>query len=208
MDEFTRRNLKHYIARLAVNGNDNQTRTMPVETISEAALDIFVDAVLYRMKCISKEAIRTAQHAGRTDVNIQDIFDALWSYREDVITLAESIQQMSMDVNIEPYPIRPTTTQDTRFNDSIGDIPYRADAIVEFHGLNTTWLPPQNPQFFPPFSDSNFLDPTENDQDFHDPSLFLESDVTKQDNIQKYLNCPLVESILQSLKIPDFDESK
>ncbi|EAY15306.1 hypothetical protein TVAG_394500 [Trichomonas vaginalis G3] len=188
MDELTRRFLKSFMVKI-VPSEKSQNKKDSIDTISETVLDIFVDATFYYMKCITKQATNVAEHAGRTEVHAGDVFDALWNYHENVESLCQFIVDFPKvdTIQVSPYPIELSETV------TPGDYPYRADAIVEFAGENQNKLPPHVPQFLPAIAESNFDDITE----FNDPSI----EVTNETFLAKINvgNCPLVDTIIQSL---------
>ena len=201
MDDFTKRFLKHFITKLAdekgrPDGQDsNDAKKEQIESISETMLDIFVDATILHMRRLANEAMKVAEHAGRTDVNVLDIFDALWVYHENCGSLFNFIIDFPKLENISQVPEYPKPAEATS-DESLPTFPYRADALIEFNGLSSAWVPPHVPQFLPSMAESNFVDLTENDTDFN-----VQISDIKQDSQIPVINVnnPLVDSIVKSV---------
>ena len=169
MDDFTRKFLKHFITKLAVVEKNQQeasdSKKDQIDSISETMLDIFVDATLLHMKRLTNETMKVVEHAGRTDANVLDVFDALWVYHENCESIFNFIidfPKMDTVAQVPEYPKPAEANSD----ETLPTFPYRADALVEFNGLTSDWLPPHIPQFLPSMSESSFEDRYENNTDF------------------------------------------
>jgi hypothetical protein len=197
MDNFTRSYLKLFIIKLAsaITGENEEGSKKPdhIDSISETALEIVVDSALYHMKRLANEINKFAEHAGRTEVNVLDVFDGLWVFNENCETICDFIidfPKSDLGVQAGQYPI------DSNANETPGIYPYRADALIEFNGLSDNWVPPHVPQFLPLMEDSKFEDLTENDPDFNVEINDIKTDVPLP---VINVNIPLVNDIVKNV---------
>lgn len=117
-DELTRQVMKFFITRAA--GRQEFT------SISEIGLEIFTDAAIHRLKTYAREVLAMAEHAGRTDPIVTDVFDALWVYRENTPSLQQYVvdnKTFATDLQIIDYPVAASTWASTEVG-----APFRADA--------------------------------------------------------------------------------
>jgi hypothetical protein len=140
-DVFTRHFFRYYIAKIA--GQD-------FTSISEIALEIFVDAAIYRLGKYAREIRSFIEHSGRTEPNGYDVFQILRRYRETMKDLATFIvdRQTPMENLVRDYPI----TQGLKFDalTQQGVFPFRVGPSHQDPSDNTL---PHIPRFLPsPFS--------------------------------------------------------
>ena len=195
MDDFTKSHLKHFVTKLAnAINNENQEDSKKqdqIDSISETSLDILVDAAIYHMKRVANQAMKVAEHAGRTEVNVLDVFDGLWAYNESCESICDFIidfPKCDISIQASEYPIS--------MNENPGQFPYRADALIEFNGLSEKWVPPQVPQFLPSMAEDNFDDLTENDPDFNVPITEIQTDIPLP---VINVNIPVVDNIVKGV---------
>ena len=109
-DPFTEQILKMVIAKVAKQCN--------FSTISETALNIFVDATIFYIQSISSKAGKITTHCGRTDTNGYDFFFALYHNANETPEslshfLNRTTQIPPFEYSIYPYPLPMKTEYNT-----------------------------------------------------------------------------------------------
>lgn len=199
-DDFTRHVMRVMIARLAEGYS--------FTSISEAALEIFVDAVIERLSDYASAAGRTAAHGGRTQSNIYDVLTALARYDESVETLADfqaSSYVPQFEFLVEPYPLprfpKFYSDQVPKTNQQHGPpppppvtLPFRANTtLTHVQVQNGAPLKEKHiPQFFPNFPNPFTYDQTlaRNDQlaDDKEAAMKRDSDQRQMKSALKHIS--------------------
>lgn len=154
-----------------------------ISGLSDSFLDCFVDSVIFYAQTLAKDAVRYADIAGRTEVNGFDVFDALWSYNEDVKSLVNFLtdEEKSVEVSVSSFP---KPHEDMEHRKEMTLLPYRAAADVEFAEIYEDYLPPQNPQFFVPYNNQ------EVNEEFIDAGMKkIEEIANTKPEINNYFKC-------------------
>jgi hypothetical protein len=143
-DEFTRHIFRLILARAA--------QTKEFSSISETALEILIDAVIFRLSAFARTAASITSHCGRTDTNGLDVFAALSRHGETPESLSVYLRKgehiPAFDFLVDPYPLARLPrlfSSPSQQSGTAPAIPFRA---------NTTFVPSQAtskhiPPFFP-----------------------------------------------------------
>jgi hypothetical protein len=198
-DEFTRHFFRYYIAKIA---------SQDFGSISEIALDIFVDAAIYRVTKYAREIRNLIETSGRTEPNGFDVFHVLWRYRETMKDLAGFIvdRQTPMENNVREYPISLGLKFDSP--DHQDTLPFRVGRPR--FDMNSEVSAPHIPRFFPsPFGErglqrDNSLDesalPIRRETDVDRILEVMRMEMAKPPEPSRInIDCPLVESIVKSV---------
>ena len=149
-DEFTRHFFKHFIAKfIAMNEGGG------FSSVSDTALEIFTDAVIYRIQKYAREIRNLVEFSGRTEPNGYDVFNVLWRYRENMTTLASYLidKGQSFEIQVKEYPIQQSSRFYSRYTQSADLLPFRTGAPFIGYDMSATPLP-HIPRFFPsPFGE-------------------------------------------------------
>ena len=157
MDSVTRFILKLYIFKIASQTQMEQD----VSKISETAVDILIDAVLYRISKMAKEIKLFAEQNGRASANGLDVFHVLKRYREDYNTFYYFIlETASYDLEMPlKYPIPPKNIKyyDREVSETY---PFRVEAPMLLN-ISEDFTPlPHIPPYFPqPFQADPLITP-------------------------------------------------
>ena len=207
-DDLTRKFLKEFINK-QITDKINPKKTAPgtnkeitIETISEPALDILLDSIFLAVKRVSIEAMRISEYANRTEVNAYDMIEAFDVFRESIETFAKFEVNNGIQVNqpryVESYPI--IAKIDDNENENML-FPYRTGSIVEFFGTTQSSLPPHIPQYFPAFSDFDFVDVDLMDTDItcFDEKCGVSDAYTTGVSVK--IECALIKDIISSINV-------
>jgi hypothetical protein len=170
-DDFTR----HIVRLIAAN----VAQQKGFASISEAALDVFADAIIQRLTDYAASSASAATRAGRTDVNGIDVFSGLSRYDETPASLAAFLRDADpippFEYLIDPYPLPvlprfyATFAAPPQTNTPIP--PFRANTT--FSGTNAD----RNiPSFFPAFPKQYTYDHTI----VPDPPMHDDPDIVKK----------------------------
>ena len=155
MDEVTRYFIKLYIFK--VIGKLER----PVSLVSETAVDILIDAVIYRISKMAKEIKLLAEQNGRASPNGLDVFQILARYREDYNTFSSFIlESISFDLEVPstyPIPVKSIKYYNREISE---DFPFRVEAPLSYD-LSENSIPlPHIPPYFPqPFQEDPLRTP-------------------------------------------------
>lgn len=189
-DDFTRHIFEIIISKVA--------QAKGFSTISESALNIFVEVVIERLSQYARSAAHLTNHCGRTDTNGFDVFEALSKFNESPETLASFINSMEsippFEFLVEPYPLprlsrfykdNPNQTNQSEWN---AVLPFRANSCIPSYEKSS----PSIPSFFPSMPNKYTYDQTIQPDPVGDDPEMSKKHETDQELIQKALASILV----------------
>lgn len=156
-DEFTRHIFEIIISKVA--------QAKGFSTISESALNIFVEVAIERLSQYARSAAHLTNHCGRTDTNGFDVFEALSKFNESPETLASFINSMEsippFEFLVEPYPLPRlsrfyTTSNQSNQSEWSAILPFRANTCIPSYEKNSSSIP----SFFPSMPNKYTYDQT------------------------------------------------
>lgn len=189
-DPFTHQCMKKVVAKIATD--------LKFIGISEEALNLLVDSILFRLKQMARKTASITSYGGRTDSNVYDVLYALSYFKEDLDKLIIQFNEhrmISFDFLVEPYPLPVVAQPYISYLSYMSKLnithppttPFRANMSLRFAAQQSNGSEVIPIMFFPKPMLYTYDDTTQSEQSMEEDQQYTKSREEDQDHVKKMI---------------------